>query len=157
MDEEKPIAKHHHSAWDYLSCLHPNLLWRSDIVVSLYQKLAVNAAINPLTALKNCKNGELVNYSKDVSRIKEEIFDLFEFMNLALDNHALSLHIDAVIQLTKENYSSMHQDFQNGRETEVEGILGFLLAKGQETGMKMAYVQQLYEQIKQHPYNNKKA
>jgi 2-dehydropantoate 2-reductase len=42
----------------------------------------------------------------------------------------------------------MHQDFQNGRETEVEGILGFLLVKGHETGMKMAYVQQLYEQIK---------
>jgi 2-dehydropantoate 2-reductase len=69
-------------------------------------------------------------------------------MDLPSDNHALSLHIDTVIQLTKENYSSMHQDFQNGRETEVEGILGFLLAKGQETGMKMAYVQQLYEQIR---------
>ncbi|PKH99843.1 ketopantoate reductase family protein [Glaciecola sp. 33A] len=156
-DEKNMLENHDVPKWDYVNCLHPHLVWHTDIVVSLYQKLAVNAAINPLTALKNCKNGELVNYSKDVSRIKEEIFDLFEFMNLALDNHALSLHIDAVIQLTKENYSSMHQDFQNGRETEVEGILGFLLAKGQETGMKMAYVQQLYEQIKQHPYNNKKA
>jgi len=148
LDEENPIAKHNNSAWDYLSCLHPNLLWRSDMAFVLYQKLAVNAAINPLTALKNCKNGELVNYSEEVKKVKEEIFDLYEFMNLPLDNHALSLHIDAVIQLTKENYSSMHQDFQNGRETEVEGILGFLLEKGKETGMKMAFVQTLYEQIK---------
>jgi 2-dehydropantoate 2-reductase len=147
-DEKNVVENCNVPKWNYVNCLHPHLVWRNDIVVSLYQKLAVNAAINPLTALKNCKNGELVNYSEDVSRIKEEIFDLFEFMNLALDNHALSLHIDAVIQLTKENYSSMHQDFQNGRETEVEGILGFLLAKGQETGMKMAYVQQLYEQIR---------
>lgn len=145
-DENDDVPK-----WNYVNCLHPHLVWRTDIIVALYQKLAVNASINPLTALKNCKNGELVNHSEDVSRIKEEIFDLFEFMNLALDNHALSLHIDAVIQLTKENYSSMHQDFQNGRETEVEGILGFLLAKGQETGMKMAYLQQLYEQIKAAP------
>jgi 2-dehydropantoate 2-reductase len=148
LDEENPIAKHNNSAWDYLSCLHPNLLWRSDMAFVLYQKLAVNAAINPLTALKDCKNGELVNYSEEVKKVKEEIFDLYEFMNLPLDNHALSLHIDAVIQLTKENYSSMHQDFQNGRETEVEGILGFLLEKGKETGMKMAFVQTLYEQIK---------
>ncbi len=148
LDDENPIAKYNNSTCDYLSCLHPNLLWRSDMEFVLYQKLAVNAAINPLTALKNCKNGELVNYSEEIKKVKEEIFDLYEFMNLPLDNHALSLHIDAVIQLTKENYSSMHQDFQNGRETEVEGILGFLLEKGKETGIKMAFVQTLYEQIK---------
>jgi 2-dehydropantoate 2-reductase len=146
--EENIVENHNDPKSNYINCLHPHLVWRNDIVFALYQKLAVNAVINPLTALKNCKNGELVNYSEEVSRIKEEIFDLYEFMDLPLDNHALSLHIDTVIQLTKENYSSMHQDFQNGRETEVEGILGFLLVKGHETGMKMAYVQQLYEQIK---------
>jgi 2-dehydropantoate 2-reductase len=148
LDEEKPIEKHSNLACDYLSYLHPNLLWRNDMVFALYQKLAVNAAINPLTALKNCKNGELINYSEEVKKVKEEIFDLYEFMNLPIDNHALSLHIDAVIQLTKENYSSMHQDLHNGRETEIEGILGFLLEKGKETGMKMAFMQTLYEQIK---------
>jgi 2-dehydropantoate 2-reductase len=149
---EKNIVENANTAkWNYITCLHPHLVWRNDIEVALYQKLAVNAAINPLTALKNCKNGELSNYSEDISKIKEEIFDLFEFMNLPFDNHELSLHIDAVIQLTKANYSSMHQDFHNGRETEVDGILGFLLAKGQETGMKMTYVQQLYKQIKAVP------
>jgi 2-dehydropantoate 2-reductase len=148
VNKEKPIEKHNHSTWDYLNYLHPRLLWRSDMTFVLYQKLAVNAAINPLTALKNCKNGGLMDYSEEVKKVKEEIFDLYEFMNLPIDTHALSLHIDAVIQLTKENYSSMHQDFQNGRETEVEGILGFLLEKGKETGMKMAFVQTLYEQIK---------
>lgn len=148
LDKEKPIEKYNNSTWDYLSYLHPNLLWRNDMAFALYQKLAVNAVINPLTALKNCKNGDLVNYSEEVKKVKEEIFDLYEFMNLPLDNHALSLHIDAVIHLTKENYSSMHQDFQHGRETEVEGILGFLLEKGRETGMKMAFIQTLYEQVK---------
>jgi 2-dehydropantoate 2-reductase len=148
VDEENAIKKYNHSTWDYLHYIHPNILWRSDMAFALYQKLAVNAAINPLTALKNCKNGELVNYSEEVKKVKEEIFDLYEFMNLPIDNHALSLHIDSVIQLTKENYSSMHQDFQNDRETEVEGILGFLLEKGKETGMKMTFIQTLYEQIK---------
>jgi 2-dehydropantoate 2-reductase len=81
--------------------------------------------------------------------IKEEVFDLYEFMNLPLDNHALSKQIDDVIRLTQDNYSSMHQDYQNGRETEVEGILGFLLARAKETGMKMNFIKTLYEQIKQ--------
>jgi 2-dehydropantoate 2-reductase len=132
-----------------LAAIHPNLHWRHDIVFALYQKLAINAAINPLTALKNCKNGELSNYSNEVNMIKEEVFDLYEFMNLPLDNHALSKQIDDVIRLTQDNYSSMHQDYQNGRETEVEGILGFLLARAKETGMKMNFIKTLYEQIKQ--------
>lgn len=148
VDEEDPSNDGEHSDWEYLGSLHPNLRWRNDIVFALYQKIAVNAAINPLTALKNCKNGELLNYHDDIKKIKEEIFDLYEFMNLPLDNHALSQHIDAVILLTKDNYSSMHQDFHNGRETEVEGILGFLLDKAKETGMKMPLIQTLYEQIK---------
>ena len=133
---------------DFMKELHPNFRWRNDIVFALYQKLAVNAVINPLTALKNCKNGELNNYRVEVNKIKHEIFDLYEFMNLPIDNHALSQHIDTVIQLTKNNYSSMHQDFHNGRETEVEGILGFLLEKAQETGMKMDLIRQLYTKIR---------
>ena len=137
----------HELKLDYVKKLHPNFHWRNDIIFALYQKLAVNAVINPLTALKNCKNGDLKNFPEEVNKIKEEVFDLYEFMNLPIDNHALSLHIDKVIQLTKLNYSSMHQDFHHGRETEVEGILGFLLQKGEETGMKMAFIRQLYTQI----------
>ncbi|MFT5276763.1 MAG: 2-dehydropantoate 2-reductase [Glaciecola sp.] len=130
------------------AAIHPNLQWRDDIIFALYQKLAINAVINPLTALKNCKNGELLNYPNEVNKIKEEVFDLYEFMNLPIDNHALSQQIDDVIQLTKHNYSSMHQDLHNGRETEVEGILGFLVAKAEETGMKMDFVKGLYQQLK---------
>lgn len=148
VDEDGHFDKSENSSWDYLKSLHSNFRWRNDIVFALYQKIAVNAAINPLTALKNCKNGELINYYDDIKKIKEEIFDLYEFMNLPLDNHALSQHIDAVIRLTKDNYSSMHQDFHNGRETEVDGILGFLLEKAKETGMKMPLIQTLYDQIK---------
>lgn len=131
-----------------LKSLHPNVRWRNDIVFALYQKLAINAVINPLTALKNCKNGELENHQKEVNEVKNEVFDLYEFMNLPIDTHQLSQQIDEVIALTKENYSSMHQDFHHHRETEIEGILGFLLNKGSETGMKMAATESLYEQIK---------
>lgn len=133
---------------DEFKVLHPNLLWRNDIIFALYQKLAINAAINPLTAIKNCKNGELSGYKAEVEAIKEEVFDLYEFMHLPIDNHELSQQIDEVISLTRNNYSSMHQDLHHGRETEIEGIVGFLLEKAQETGMKMTYVQSLYDEVK---------
>lgn len=131
-----------------ITAIHPNLCWRDDIIFAMYQKLAINAVINPLTALKNCKNGELLTYPNEVNTIKQEVFDLYEFMNLPIDNHALSQQIDDVIRLTRHNYSSMHQDFHSGRETEVEGILGFLLARAEETGMKMDFVKTLYVELK---------
>ena len=33
-----------------------------------------------------------------------------------------------VVELTADNYSSMYQDMELGRETEIEAITGFLLA-----------------------------
>jgi len=147
VDEKTLLLTSSETSLQFIKQLHPNFNWRVDIIFALYQKLAVNAVINPLTALKNCKNGELSKYQTEVNCIKEEIFDLYEFMNLPIDNHTLSQHIDDVIQLTANNYSSMHQDFHHGRETEVDGILGFLLEKGQETGMKLNFIQELYNQI----------
>ena len=146
-DPEQSTENGNEPDFNYIKQIHPNVHWRNDIIFALYQKLAVNAVINPLTALKNCKNGELINYSAEVNSVKQEVFDLYEFMNLPIDNHALSQLIDDVIQLTQQNYSSMQQDFQHGRETEVEGILGFLIEKGHETGMKMDFIQGLYTQI----------
>ncbi|MDT0582926.1 ketopantoate reductase family protein [Brumicola blandensis] len=127
--------------------LHPRLTWREDIEYAQYQKLAINAAINPLSATKNCKNGQVKHFKDELKQIKSEIFDLYEFMNLPIDNHELSQQIDDVIDLTKNNYSSMHQDFNKNRQTEVDGILGFLLLKGEETGMKLPFIESLYQQI----------
>lgn len=138
------------SSLKQLMKLHPNLIWREDIEFAQYQKLAINAAINPLTATKNCKNGEIKHYQHELQTIKSEIFDLYEFMNLPIDNHELSKQIDDVIDLTKNNYSSMHQDFHKNRQTEVEGILGYLLLKGEETGMKLPFIDTLYQQIISH-------
>jgi 2-dehydropantoate 2-reductase len=76
-------------------------------------------------------------------------------MNLPIDNHELSKQIDDVIDLTANNYSSMHQDFHKNRQTEVEGILGFLLLKGEETGMKLPMIESLYEQITSRLVQNK--
>ncbi len=138
-----------------LFALHPMMKWRDDIEFAQYQKLAINAAINPLSATKNCKNGEIKHFTEELRCIKSEIFDLYEFMNLPIDNHELSKQIDDVIDLTANNYSSMHQDFHKNRQTEVEGILGFLLLKGEETGMKLPMIESLYKQITSRLLQNK--
>ncbi|MBF7072459.1 ketopantoate reductase family protein [Glaciecola sp. MH2013] len=130
-----------------LETLHPNMQWREDIEYAQYQKLAVNAVINPLTALKNCKNGELTLYPKEVAAVKNEVFDLYEFMQLPIDTFALSTQIDEVISLTANNYSSMHQDYHFQRETELDGILGFLIEKAEATGMQLPLINDMYMRL----------
>ncbi|STV20682.1 2-dehydropantoate 2-reductase [Klebsiella pneumoniae] len=43
-----------------------------------WRKLAVNCVINPLTALKGCKNGDLRDYTQEVAAICREVAAVME-------------------------------------------------------------------------------
>jgi len=97
---------------------HPDLVWHPDIRVALLRKLAINAVINPLSAIFNVKNGELPRFSEELNRLKSEVCQLYlQTLNPAwtiqdgpLSQGALGTAINTVIQKTANNYSSMHQD-----------------------------------------------
>ncbi|MNN79371.1 2-dehydropantoate 2-reductase [compost metagenome] len=54
-----------------------------------------------------------------------------------------------VVELTADNYSSMYQDMELGRETEIEAITGFLLARAAQHGIAVPVNQGLYQAIKE--------
>ena len=99
-----------------------------DIRLQLWNKLKINAVINPLTALYNCANGELATkpnlYRKTVQLCTE-----IDFIDRALDwaPHCPTLaDVMAVVEATAGNYSSMQQDIIHQRPTEIEFINGYL-------------------------------
>lgn len=128
---------------------HPGANIQANIQLALYRKLAVNALINPLTASLNVKNGELVNYPKQVSQLKADIFAIFDSMNVDWRLLKFNQTIDSVIQTTANNYSSMQQDLQYQRKTEIDGVLGYLLAQGTKKGVNTPFLKSLYDTIKQ--------
>ena len=98
--------------------------WTDDILSKLWRKLALNCAINPLTVLHDCRNGDLRDWPEEVAGLCVELAELLRRAGQA--DAAVDLHGDVlrVLEGTAANYSSMHQDVTQGRRTEISYLLG---------------------------------
>lgn len=95
----------------------------NDIMERRWIKAAINACINPLTAVLGVKNGRLLNENlREIMKgIGEECSIALKKRGIDADVYALALE---VVEKTKENKSSMLQDILLGRRTEVDYIVG---------------------------------
>lgn len=132
----------------------------SQLQLALRRKLAVNAVINPLTAIIGCRNGDIFSspssdlildnvcreasdaYEAQVSSETKEWLQGLSIQGINVENvmvprFPLSLtqarlkwEVLRVAKLTKRNKSSMLDDILRGRATEIKYINGYLLKLG---------------------------
>lgn len=107
----------------------PPVTLTEDIKPALWRKLAVNAAINPLSALLNCRNGELATaaLTPRITQLVNEVCQVAALENIALDPKQTLELVYKVITDTAQNYSSMQQDKRFNRQLELDAITGFIL------------------------------
>ena len=107
----------------------PNLSWRADMTERLIEKVAINCCINPLTAVHRVRNGELLSKShKDqITKVIDEVSSVLEDLGYLTLSINLWQQVHAVITDTAKNRSSMLNDVLEGRHTEAEAIVGWLL------------------------------
>lgn len=125
-----------------------------DIRQRLWQKLAVNAAINPLVALNGVRNGELRNatYSVQVESVVKEVaaIMLAEGIQPPIDGNgknAWLVLVWQVVENTANNKASMLQDVEAKRPTEREAILGPLIESAQSHGLRCEVLQGLNDEL----------
>lgn len=105
----------------------------SDLSALLWEKLAINAAINPLTAFFEIPNGALLE--------DENLLAWMEGLALEVAQVALAGGINfsmtdpfgaakAVAKKTASNRSSMFQDILRGAPTEIDAICGAVVSAG---------------------------
>jgi len=105
-----------------------------DIRQRLWQKLAVNAAINPLVARYRIRNGELrdARYRKEVEGIIAEVAEVMQAEGIAppagTGLEGWRALVWKVVEATATNRASMLQDVLASRPTEHEAILGPLVS-----------------------------
>ncbi|MEA2118486.1 2-dehydropantoate 2-reductase [Halovibrio sp. HP20-50] len=121
-----------------------------DIRSRLWQKLAVNAAINPLVALHGVRNGQLSSeaYAGRVQAVVKEVAAIMQAEGIQPPNDGqgeaawLAL-VWQVVENTARNKASMLQDVEAKRPTEREAILGPLIENAQRHGLPYDVLQVL--------------
>ncbi|MFS0643588.1 2-dehydropantoate 2-reductase [Siminovitchia sp. 179-K 8D1 HS] len=109
----------------------------------LVEKLIANVLINPLTVIFQAKNGVLVEnpyYFQLFRQLFEEVYEVFPHG----EKEKTFQKVIRICQNTKDNTSSMLKDVQEGRKTEIEAILGYVLRTALKKGMKPATIQAVY-------------
>ncbi len=111
--------------------------WKDEIEPVLWQKLLINSVINPLTAILNCRNGDLLlpNAKPMLLKLLQESITIASKsgQHFILTEEAARLY--EVIMKTASNYSSMHQDIKYNRVTEISYINGFLVKQAHLLGV----------------------
>ncbi|ELY35733.1 ketopantoate reductase family protein [Natronorubrum tibetense] len=109
-----------------------------DMPRRLWEKLAVNAGINAVTALTRTENGSvLANEANDLSRAAaRETARVARADDVELSNPVAIDVMESVAGDTAANTSSMHQDVLAERRTEIDAINGFVVDRGSELGLE---------------------
>ncbi len=113
-----------------------------DIERWIWQKVAVNAAINGLTALGGFPNGVIATKPELLAAaeiIAEEAASVARAKGSELGGMRRAILETA--HATADNRSSMLQDLEAGRRTEVDAIHGAILKAGEETGIATPVIQ----------------
>ena len=103
--------------------------WESNIQMRLLEKLALNGVINPATALLDIANGALLEpgHRDTLETATAELTARLNWAGYPEIAAALPDQLNRVLADTATNSSSMRIDRQQGRITEHEAILGYLL------------------------------
>ncbi|PHQ23709.1 2-dehydropantoate 2-reductase [Marinobacter guineae] len=129
--------------------IHPE----QDILQRLWQKLVINAGINPYTALLDCPNGDILAFPLYRDTIDGLCHELSALMRASGQGEqtpeALRERIETVAHKTARNTSSMRADVLKGRTTEINFINGYLWKLGKDLGIRTPVNQMLTERVHQ--------
>lgn len=147
-DEGKPP----HLGAELIADLPPAMAisWDTHIRERLWRKLAVNACINPLTAVLDCRNGDLLQHEgvqQDWPLLADEAAAVLSAEGIAVSGTELLDELRAVATTTAGNYSSMHQDVAHGRRSENAWITGALLQAARRHGLSLPTHQRWQERL----------
>jgi 2-dehydropantoate 2-reductase len=103
----------------------------------IFKKVITNAAINPLTAILDIPNGELLKHAETEELMKQVVAEgvgIAKEMDMDINAITVLEMVKDVARRTRENISSMLQDIRKGNRTEIDCINGSIVKLAREFG-----------------------
>jgi 2-dehydropantoate 2-reductase len=122
----------------------------SNIHDQVWGKLLVNVGINALTALTGFKNGQLADYPETVSLMEKLVLEAAEVARrkgIHIEENPMD-KVRKAVEATRENRSSMGQDFDQRRKTEIDAINGAIVREAQLLGIPVPFNQAVTDLVK---------
>ena len=116
----------------------------------VWRKALVNAAINPVTAVRGVTNGRLLEEPArgEARALLREALAVARSAGYDFSEAEALGDLDRVVRATAANRSSMLQDLDRGRPTEVDTISGALLALGRSYGLDLPATRAVVEEVR---------
>ncbi len=109
-----------------------------NIQTVIWEKLLINVGINAVTALTGIKNGQLLDLPVTQALVHaavEEAMAVARALDIKVRKDAVDLVL-GIAKATATNRSSMGQDVDNRRRTEIDAINGAVVRKAARLGLK---------------------
>ena len=116
-----------------------------DVRRVIWAKLLVNIGINAITALTGIKNGQIIDLSSTKAlscAAVEEAMEVARALGVNVADNTVE-HVFHVAEATGANRSSMGQDVDNKRQTEISAINGAVVKEAQKLGINVPVNQTL--------------
>lgn len=123
----------------------------AEIHQRLWQKLVINAGINPFTALLDCVNGDILThpfYLEHIDAVCQELANLMTREGLKTDATELRMQVETIARSTANNTSSMRSDVQHGRLTEIDYINGYIVSRSTALNLPAPVNRMLTDRVK---------
>jgi 2-dehydropantoate 2-reductase len=116
----------------------------------VWGKLLVNVGINALTALTGFKNGQLLDYPETarlMEKLVSEAAEVARRKGVQIEENPMD-RLRKAVEATRENRSSMGQDFDHRRKTEIDAINGAVVKEAQPLGIPVPFNQAVTDLVK---------
>jgi len=124
---------------------------REDLRGVIWGKLVANTAVNPVTVLFDVPNGALLErptLGRLAGAVARETASVARAQGISLPFEDPAAFVAEVCRRTAANSSSMRQDVQRGRPTEIDALNGAVAAIGRERGIPVPLNEALWRAVK---------
>jgi 2-dehydropantoate 2-reductase len=118
----------------------------------MWRKLCLNCIVNPITALRDIPNGDLLA-QLDSPAVQQSVRELSQVLYMCAPREAHMQPLEileelvALLSVTAGNSSSMREDIRQGRETEIRQLNLAVADAGEASGVPCSTLRELGERV----------